>query len=76
MSDLEKLRSRKNQNFDGEAHLTNEELDAMLACIEAAEALDLAILDSADIDRRPELSAAHGVFDAARAALTEALEKP
>lgn len=31
---IEVLRGRKNQAFDGEAHLTNEELDALLDLVE------------------------------------------
>lgn len=41
MNELEALRERKNQNFDGEAHLTCDELDAVLAVVEAAEALSI-----------------------------------
>ena len=39
MTNLEELRARKNQDFDGCATLDNEELDALLDVVEAAERL-------------------------------------
>ncbi len=35
--DIAALRARKNQSFDGEAHLTNDELDALLDCVKHAD---------------------------------------
>jgi hypothetical protein len=56
---------------EAQLSLATAEIALLRACVEAAVALDLCVLDGGEIDRRPELSAAHGDFEATHAKLKE-----